>query len=140
MTFGPVSAFEANGTLVQPFTTFGGMYDRHAGWGGNAAGAHGGAWALPQRRLDRRKAIDPDTPLNFSHSIDIIGGNSGSPVINAKAEVVGLVFDGNITMLPGRYYYRESDNRGVSVDARAILEALGKVMGAGHIVEEIVGR
>jgi hypothetical protein len=52
---------------------------------------------------------------------------------------VGLVFDGNITMLPGRYYYRESDNRGVSVDARAILEALAKVMGAGHIAEEIVG-
>jgi hypothetical protein len=140
MTFGPVSAFEANGTLVQPFTTFGGMYDRHAGWGGNEANAHGGAWALPQRWLDGRKAIDPDTPLNFSHSIDIIGGNSGSPVINARAEVVGLVFDGNITMLPGRYYYKESDNRGVSVDARAILEALGKVMGAGHIVEEIAGR
>jgi V8-like Glu-specific endopeptidase len=140
MTFGPVSAFEASGTLVQPFTTFGGMYDRHAGWGGNGANAHGGAWALPQRWLDKREAIDPDTPLNFSHSIDIIGGNSGSPVINAEAEVVGLVFDGNITMLPGRYYYRERDNRSVSVDARAIIEALGKVMGAGHIVEEISGR
>jgi hypothetical protein len=140
MTFGPVSTFEANGTLAQPFTTFGGMYDRHVGWGGNEADAMGGAWALPQRWLDRRKAIDPDTPLNFSHSVDIIGGNSGSPVINARAEVVGLIFDGNITMLPGRYYYKESDNRGVSVDARAIVETLEKVMDAGHVVREILGR
>jgi hypothetical protein len=138
MSFGPVSTFEANGTLAQPFTTFGGLYDRHVGWGGNEADAMGGAWALPQRWLDRRKAIDPDTPLNFSHSVDIIGGNSGSPVIDAKAEVVGLIFDGNITMLPGRYYYKESDNRGVSVDARAIIETLEKVMDAGHVAREIL--
>jgi len=139
MSFGPVSSFAANGTLVQPFTTFGGLYDRHIGWGGNDANAHNGSWALPQRWLDKRRAIDPDTPLNFSHSVDIIGGNSGSPVINTKGEVVGLIFDGNITMLPGRYYYKETDNRGVSVDARAIIETLDKVMDAGHIVAEIRG-
>ncbi|MDR2698047.1 MAG: S46 family peptidase [Holophagales bacterium] len=140
LSFGPVSTFEANGTIVQPFTTFGGMYDRHAGWGGNEANAYDGAWSLPQRWLDKRHLINPDVPLNFSHSVDIIGGNSGSPVINTNGEVVGLIFDGNITMLPGRYYYKESDNRGVSVDARAIIETLDKVMDAKHLVKELIGK
>jgi hypothetical protein len=135
-----VSTFEANGTLAQPFTTFGGLYDRHFGWGGNSASAYDGAWALPQRWLDNRRLVNPDIPLNFSHSVDIIGGNSGSPVINVKGEVVGVIFDGNITMLPGRYYYSEKDNRGVSLDARAILETLDKVMGAKHIADELLGK
>jgi len=139
LSFGPVSTFDANGTIVQPFTTFGGLYDRHVGWGGNEANAHDGAWSLPQRWLDKRNLINPDIPLNFSHSVDIIGGNSGSPVINSNGEVVGLIFDGNITMLPGRYYYKESDNRGVSVDARAIIETLDKVMDAKHLVRELTG-
>jgi len=139
LSFGPVSTFEANGTIAQPFTTFGGMYDRHVGWGGNEANAYDGAWSLPQRWLDKRNLINPDVPLNFSHSVDIIGGNSGSPVINTNGEVVGLIFDGNITMLPGRYYYKDSDNRGVSVDARAIIETLDKVMDAKHLVRELTG-
>jgi hypothetical protein len=140
LSFGPVLTFAANGTIVQPFTTFGGMYDRHIGWGGNEANAYDGMWSLPERWLQRRPKIDPDVKLNFSHSVDIIGGNSGSPVINAKGEVVGIVFDGNITMLPGRYYYKESENRGVSVDARGIIETLDKVMDAKHIVKELIGK
>jgi len=140
LSYGPVSTFEANGTIIQPFTTFGGMYDRHIGWGGNEANVHRGSWTLPERWLRRRPMINPDVQLNFSHSVDIIGGNSGSPVINAKGEVVGLIFDGNITMLPGRYYYKESENRGVSVDARAIIETLDKVMDAQHIVKELLGK
>jgi hypothetical protein len=140
LSFGPVSTFAANGTIVQPFTTFGGLFDRHFGWGGNEANVYDGSWSLPQRWLDKRPLINPDIQLNFSHSVDIIGGNSGSPVINTKGEVVGVIFDGNITMLPGRYYYSERDNRGVSVDARAILEALEKVMDAKHIVNELLGK
>lgn len=140
LSYGPVSTFEANGTIMQPFTTFGGLYDRYVGWGGNEANAHDGTWALPQRWLDRRPQINPDEKLNFSHSVDIIGGNSGSPVINRNGEVVGLIFDGNITMLPGRYYYNENNNRGVSVDARAIIETLDKVMDAKHLVRELIGR
>ncbi|MCL1907938.1 MAG: S46 family peptidase [Holophagaceae bacterium] len=140
LTFGPVSTFEANGTLMQPFTTFGGLYDRHVGWGGNEANSHDGVWSLPQRWLLKRPQINPDAKLNFSHSVDIIGGNSGSPVINRNGEVVGLIFDGNITMLPGRYYYNENNNRGVSVDARAIIETLDKVMDAKHLVRELIGR
>jgi hypothetical protein len=140
LSFGPVSTFEANGTLIQPFTTFGGLYDRYFGWGGNETNAFDGSWNLPQRWLDKRLKLNSDTKLNFSHSVDIIGGNSGSPVINTKGEVVGTIFDGNITSLPGRYYYDEVYNRGVSVDARAIIEALDKVMDAKHIVKELVGR
>jgi plasmid stability protein len=140
LSYGPVSTFEANGTIVQPFTTFGGLYDRHVGWGGNAANVHDGSWHLPERWLYRRPMINPDVKLNFSHSVDIIGGNSGSPVINRNGEMVGLIFDGNITMLPGRYYYKESNNRGVSVDARAIIETLEKVMDANHLVRELTGK
>ena len=140
LSYGPVSTFAANGTIMQPFTTFGGLYDRHIGWGGNAANVHDGSWHLPERWIDKRSMINPDVKLNFSHSVDIIGGNSGSPVINRNGELVGVIFDGNITMLPGRYYYKESDNRGVSVDARAIIETLEKVMDAGHIVKELTGK
>jgi hypothetical protein len=140
LSYGPVSTFEANGTIVQPFTTFGGLYDRHVGWGGNEAWAYDGTWSLPERWLRRRPMINPDVKLNFSHSVDIIGGNSGSPVINTKGEFVGTIFDGNITMLPGRYYYHEGANRGVSVDCRAIIETLDKVMDATHIVEELIGK
>ncbi|MCE1203084.1 MAG: S46 family peptidase [Holophagaceae bacterium] len=140
LTYGPVAEYKANGTLMQPFTTFGGLFDRHDGWGGNAAKAHDGAWALPQRWIDRRGALDPTVPLNFAHKVDIIGGNSGSPVVDRKGEVVGLIFDGNIEMLPGNYYYDEAANRGVSLDARAILHALDKVYGATALVAELTGK
>ncbi|WP_257309953.1 S46 family peptidase [Geothrix fuzhouensis] len=140
LTYGPVAEFPANGTLIQPFTTFGGLYDRYDGWGGNAAGAHDGAWRLPQRWLDKRGALDPSMPFNFVHKVDIIGGNSGSPVVDRKGELVGLIFDGDIDMLPGNYFYDDTANRGVSVDARAIVHALDKVYGASSLVAELTGK
>jgi hypothetical protein len=135
-----VAEFPANGTLIQPFTTFGGLFDRYDGWGGNAAATHNGAWRLPQRWLDKRGALDPSMPFNFAHKVDIIGGNSGSPVVDRKGELVGLIFDGNIDMLPGNYFYDETANRGVSVDARAIVHALDKVYGAQGLVAELTGK
>ena len=140
LTYGPVAEFKANGTLIQPFTTFGGLYDRYDGWGGNAAKAHEGAWTLPQRWIDRRPAVDPAMPFNFVHQVDIIGGNSGSPVVDRKGELVGLIFDGNIDMLPGNYFYDGSHNRGVSVDALGLLHALDKVYGASALVAELTGK
>ena len=140
LTYGPVADYPANGTLIQPFTTFGGLYDRHDGWGGNATAAHGGAWTLPQRWLDKRGALDPAMPFNFVHKVDIIGGNSGSPVVDRKGELVGLIFDGDIDMLPGNYFYDDRANRGVSVDARAIVHALDKVYGASGLVAELTGK
>ena len=140
LSYGAVAEYKANGTLIQPFTTFGGLFDRHDGWGGNAAKAHEGAWTLPQRWVNKRKALNPSMPFNFVHKVDIIGGNSGSPVIDKKGELVGLIFDGNIESLPGNYFYDEAVNRGVSVDARAIVHALDKVYGAKGLVAELTGK
>jgi hypothetical protein len=140
LTYGAVEGYPANGTLIQPFTTFGGLFDRYDGWGGNEAKAQGGAWTLPQRWVEKRGALDASVPFNFAHKVDIIGGNSGSPVIDKKGELVGLIFDGNIESLPGNYFYDEKVNRGVAVDARAIIQALDKVYSATGLVAELTGR
>ena len=140
LSYGAVAEYKGNGTLIQPFTTFGGLFDRYDSWGGNEAKAHEGAWTLPQRWVDKRGALDPSMPFNFAHKVDIIGGNSGSPVIDKKGELVGLIFDGNIESLPGNYFYDEAVNRGVSVDARAIVHALDKVYGATNLVAELTGK
>jgi S1-C subfamily serine protease len=79
------------------------------------------------------------TPYNFVTTNDIVGGNSGSPVINAKGELVGLVFDGNIQSLPGYFVYDGTVNRTVAVDARGIIEALKSVYKAGGIANELLG-
>ena len=136
LTYGPVATYPANGTLIQPFTTYLGLYDRHLGWGGNQARTYTD-WNLPQRWVDRMGQLDLKTPLNFSHAVDTTGGNSGSPVVNRKGELVGLLFDGNIEGNAGRYFYDPKVNRSVSVDARAILEALAKVYDAPHLVAEL---
>jgi len=140
LSYGAVAEYKGNGTLIQPFTTFGGLFDRYDSWGGNEARAHEGAWTLPQRWVDKRGQLSPSVPFNFAHKVDIIGGNSGSPVIDKKGELVGLIFDGNIESLPGNYFYDEAVNRGVSVDARAIVHALDKVYGAAGLVAELTGK
>ena len=134
LSYGSVESVAANGTLTQPFTTFGGLFDRADGWGPEAEGH---SWELPARWQARRQALDPRTPLNFISSNDIIGGNSGSPVLDRRGDLAGLVFDGNIGCLPGRFYYDPRSNRAVSVDARAILAALSQVYDAPALVREI---
>jgi hypothetical protein len=131
---GEVKSYPYNGTMAQPFTTFHGLYDRWAGWGGKEP------WHLPERWIARRDSLDLDTPLNGISTNDIIGGNSGSPVINRDAEVVGLIFDGNIESLPGRFLYSEARNRSVWVDARGIVEALRRVYDAGALADELLAR
>ena len=128
---GVVTGFPYNGTVAPAHTTFYGLYDRHHSNPG------GKEWALPARWMDPSPAFDLSTPLNFVSTADVIGGNSGSPVVNRELEVVGLVFDGNIQSLPGDYIYMPDLNRTVSVDVRGILESLEDIYGASRIVEEL---
>ena len=130
---GVVAGYPYNGTVAPTHTTYYGLYDRHH----SNPGAD--EWALPPRWLNPSSDFDLSTPLNFVSTADIIGGNSGSPVVNRDLEVVGLVFDGNIQSLPGDYIYMPALNRSVAVDARGILEALEDIYGAERIVEELTG-
>jgi hypothetical protein len=133
LSYGVVKGYPADGTQLAPRTTLYGLYDRSLSWGGKPP------WNLAPRWVERRAALDLATPLNFVSDNDIIGGNSGSPVINRAAEFVGIVFDGNIDSLAGDFFFDEERNRAVSVDARGILEALRKVYDAEALARELLG-
>ncbi len=128
---GVVKGYEYNGTIAPVFTTFYGLYDRHFSHLGRSD------WALPSRWLKPPPGFNLATPLNFVTTNDIIGGNSGSPVINTAGDVVGLIFDGNIESLPGDFIYTTATNRAVAVHSAGILEALRHVYGAARIVAEL---
>ena len=134
LAYGTVAGFPAEGTQTAPFTTFYGMLDRSLAHAGKAP------WALPPRWQEKKAALKLETPLNFVSTNDIIGGNSGSPVVDRKGEFVGIVFDGNIQTLAWDYFYTDAQARCVSVDARGIAEALRSVYGADALVRELVAR
>jgi hypothetical protein len=131
LAFGPVKGYLENGTPIDPWTTFGGAFEHEK--------AHGGKepWKLPRRWHERKGKMDLETPFNFVCTADIIGGNSGSPVINRDAEVVGLIFDGNIQSLTADYAYSEIQSRAVSVHSSAIREALRKIYDAEKLADEL---
>ncbi len=127
---GVVKGYPYNGTYAPSRTTFYGLYDRYY--------SHGGTdWDLPERWLRPPASFDLSKPLNFVLTADVIGGNSGSPVVNQNLEVVGLIFDGNIESLPGDYIYDPEYNRSVAVDVRGIIEALDEIYDADRIVLEL---
>ena len=128
---GVVKSYEYNGTRAPVYTTFYGLYDHYHSYGA------GTEWDLPERWLNPPATFDLSTPLNFISTVDIIGGNSGSPVLNTDLEIVGVVFDGNIESLPGDFIYVPDFNRAVAVDARGILEALDEIYDADRIVLEL---
>ena len=92
---------------------------------------------LPATWLKAKERLNPNTPFDFVTTNDIIGGNSGSPVVNREAEIVGLVFDGNLPSLGGEYGFDLRNNRTVAVDSRALTEALRVVYGADRLVDEL---
>jgi hypothetical protein len=131
LSYGAVKGYTENGQQIPPFTYLGGLYERSAKFGGKFP------YNLPPRWIEKKDAVDPKTPFNFVTTNDITGGNSGSPTINKNAELVGLIFDGNIQSLVGNFVYDESVNRAISVDSRGILEILRKVFGANEIADEL---
>jgi hypothetical protein len=133
LSYGVVKPYPYAGTMQAARTTFYGLYDRAASWG-NAF-----PWQLPARYLERKDKLDLATPLNFVHTADIIGGNSGSPTLNRNAEFVGIIFDGNIESLAWDYFYTDDKGRSVSVDAQGILEALDDIYDADSLVKELTG-
>jgi hypothetical protein len=128
---GLVLPYEYNGTVAPIRTTYWGLYDHFYSYGADSD------WDLPERWKTPPAEFDLSTPLNFVSTADIIGGNSGSPVINTDLELVGVVFDGNIESLPGDYIYLPEANRAVTVDAMGILEALEHIYRAERLVSEL---
>jgi hypothetical protein len=128
LSYGAVAGWTWRGRTVAPFTTFAGLYER-------ATGAK--PFDLDPRWIAAKGRLDPATIFDLSTTNDIIGGNSGSPLLDAKGEVIGTVFDGNILSLGGDYGYNGRANRAVAVSATAIDEALRKVYGADALAHEL---
>jgi hypothetical protein len=134
LSYGGVKSYQEDGKRIAPFTEIRGLYARADQHG------HKPPYALPDRWTKAKTALNMTTPYNFVTTNDIVGGNSGSPVINARGELVGLIFDGNIQSLPGYFVYDGSVNRAVAVDSRGMIEALRKVFGADALVTELLGK
>ncbi len=132
LSYGTVKGYPMNGTEAAPKTTFYGLFDRAAGFDYQAP------FNLPSRYQENRAKLDLATPLNFVTTNDIIGGNSGSPVINRAGELVGLIFDGNIESLVGNFVYDPLQNRAVAVHTGAMTEALKKLYGADKLIGELM--
>ena len=128
LSYGKVDGWDEGGARVNPVTTFAGAFERNTGRD---------PFALPKSWLDAKPKLDLTTPFDLVTTNDIIGGNSGSPMVNKDGEVVGLVFDGNIHSLGGDYGFDEKVNRTVAVHSAALIEALGKVYGAKRLVDEL---
>jgi hypothetical protein len=128
LSYGTAKGYAQDGKRVPWATDFGGLY----------AHANGvPPLALPPRFLEAREQVDPEVPLDFVSTLDIVGGHSGSPVVNRAGALVGLAFDGNMEALSATFLYSEERARAVSVHAAAILEVLDKVYGATALLEEL---
>ncbi|MFI5345274.1 MAG: S46 family peptidase [Elusimicrobiota bacterium] len=134
LSYGKVAGYEAGTTLVAPFTTYYGLYDRALGHGEKSP------YDLAPRVKAARGRLNLAAKVNFVTTNDIIGGNSGSPVVNAKGEYVGLIFDGNIQSLVGRYAYDNARNRAVAVHSAGILEAMRTIYGMNALAGELTAK
>jgi hypothetical protein len=136
ISYGRVLGYEEDTTLVPYKTTFNGLYERARSFDEKPP------FDLPQRYREGKAKLNLDTPLNFVYTADTIGGNSGSPIINRNAEIVGLNFDSNIQKLPNRYWYVDDSegSRAVGVHSAAIIEALRKLYEAESLAAELTRR
>src|SRR5690349_4653083 len=134
LAYGTVKGYPMNGTEAPPHTTFYGLYDRAYGFGLKPP------FNLPEPWLKSEDRLDLKTPLDFVTTCDVVGGNSGSPVINSDGSLVGVIFDGNIESLVGYFVYNEKDNRSVAVAATAIIEGLRKIFDAAPLADELEGK
>lgn len=133
LSYGTVSGYSLAGETVPAFTEYSGLFRRYE----ERKGQDG--FDLPSAWLQKQDALK-GVPFNFICTADIIGGNSGSPVVNAKGEVVGLIFDGNIHSLVGNFAFDAQSGRAVAVDSRGMIEAFRTVYGANELVKELTGK
>jgi Peptidase S46 len=131
LSYGVVRGYEEDGRQIPPFTNLAGLYQR--------ASEHDNKppFDLPRRWMDQKSAVTLNTPFDFVSTADIIGGNSGSPVVNKANEFVGIIFDGNIQSVALDGIYTDKQARAVSVDSAAITEALRKVYEANTLADEL---
>ena len=128
LSYGAVLGYQQDGRTIEPMTTLGGLFARATG---------SDPYQLPDNWISARRRMNLRQPLNFVANNDIVGGNSGSPVINRSGNVVGLLFDGNIQSLGGEYGYDGSVNRAIAINIGAIREALAKVYRAERLLREL---
>ena len=134
LSYGRVRGYEQDGKQISAFTDFAGLYQRSTEHDNKSP------FDLPQRWIDKKSKLDLSTHFNFVSDADIIGGNSGSPVVNKAAEFVGIIFDGDIQSLVLDCIYTDQQARAVSVDSAAITEALRKVYDANALADELEGK
>ncbi len=132
LAFGTVKAYEETGTTIPALTTLAGMYERSRQMNNRPPFDLPSSWQKNKSRLNLK------TPFNFASTCDIIGGNSGSPVVNRDGEFVGIIFDGNLASLPWDYAFDDRQGRAISVSSAAIIEALSKIYGAKALVAELL--
>jgi len=135
LSYGTVKGYTENGKAIPSSTMIGDTFE-HAAEHGNE-----GEFKLPKSWMEKKTLLDDDkTPYNFVMTADIIGGNSGSPVVNRENEFVGIIFDGNIQSLPWDYQFDDRQGRAVAVHSAGILDALRKVYGVPGLVKELTGK
>ena len=133
LSYGQVKACQEQGKPAPAWTTIGGMFQRSE--------EHNNAdpFTAPESWVKHKAALDMNTPLNFVSTDDIIGGNSGSPVVDRNGDFVGIIFDGDLPSLVWDFIYTEDPGRAISVHGSAILEALRKIYDAGPLADELTG-